>query len=67
MDNKYYDEAYRFIKEHYRPVEDQPGYVWLNIHTMEIISVDILAKSIVNYLAIWDKEKIESEEKKCLD
>ena len=39
-----------FIKKNYRPVDDKPGYVWLNARRLEMISVANLAASIENYV-----------------
>lgn len=35
-----------FIKKNYRPVDDKPGYVWLNARRLEMISVANLAASL---------------------
>ena len=37
------------IKQHYQPVEDKPGYVWLNKRNMQMIKVDALKAAIEKY------------------
>ena len=51
-----------FIRKNYRPVDDKPGYVWLNARRLEIISVDILAVSLENYLEKVQDRSIDKEE-----
>lgn len=42
----------QFIEEHYTPVEDKPGYVWLNRRNYQIIKVETLAESLKAYYSI---------------
>lgn len=44
-----------FIRKNYRPVDDKPGYVWLNERGLKMISVANLAASLENY---WKKMQI---------
>lgn len=41
----------KFVEEHYAPVEDKPGYVWLSKRNFEIISIETFAKSLEEGLA----------------
>ena len=47
-----------FIKKVFEPVEDKPGYVWLNKRKFAIISIETLRK------ALNDVYKAESEDEK---
>lgn len=40
----------KYVEEHYEPVEDKPGYVWLNKRNLQIINIDVLASIIEKYL-----------------
>ena len=46
-------DADEFIKENYQPVEDKPGYVWLNKRNMRMISTDVLKAAIND----WNKRR----------
>ena len=41
-----YEYCEEFIKEHFQPVADKPGYVWFSKRNFEIISVETFAKSL---------------------
>ena len=44
-------DARKFVEEHYEPVEDKPGYVWLSKRNMRTISIDLL----VTCLKEWER------------
>lgn len=52
-----------FIRKNYRPVEDKPGYVWLNARRLEMISVADLAASLERYLEKMQDRPIDKEKK----
>lgn len=52
-----------FIRKNYRPVDDKPGYVWLNTRRLEIISVVNLAASLERYFEKMQDRPIDKEEK----
>lgn len=35
-----------FIEQNFRPVEDKPGYVWLNPRRCEMISIKLLREAL---------------------
>ena len=51
---KSYEHEINYIKEHYEPVEDKPGYVWFNRRNHQIIHIETLAKALKDW---WEKGK----------
>ena len=56
MSKEAYFDIDEHIKNNYQPVEDRPGYVWLSKRHFQMISVDVLKKSIIEFLHKIDKE-----------
>lgn len=52
-----------YIKEHFTPVDDKPGYVWYSQRNFQIISIETLTKSLekVDFWNIRLTEKYISE------
>lgn len=41
-------DARKLVEKYYEPVEDKPGYVWLNKRNMQMISIDALTECLEN-------------------
>ncbi len=51
-----------FIKKFFKPVEDKPGYVWIDTRNFQIISIETLRKTLCKTAQFIDIYKTESEE-----
>ena len=56
-----YTNIKEFIEANFEPVEDKPGYVWLNKRNFEIIKIETLEKSLKEWGAV---HKVSEEELK---